>query len=174
MAAPPSGAASVDSGLRGFFDPDTQAFNVSALQMPTPRRQVGTDSRRATPAEVPVGFEAQSNLREGNAPGNVLQLLKGKIAASSRRSSGNPRARSSAAEGAPSEPRASSAMAVPRTVADLPDDLKSLERISAALRQQGYYGVPQIYGTKQAPGSSGYKAYIRNVKAQIIAYTRER
>jgi len=193
--AVPSGAASVDSGLRGFFDPDTQAFNVSSVGMLSPRRQVGTDSRRATPAEVPLGSEAVSNLREGNAPANVLSLLKGRQSASPdvRRSSGNPRARSSAASVASSAAstasrvgrlaRASAAEAaaaapaptpVPRTAADLPDDLRALEAISGALRRQGYYGVPQIYGTKQAPGSAGYKAYIRNVKAQIIAFTRQR
>jgi len=200
--AVPSGAASVDSGLRGFFDPDTQAFNVSALGQPSPRRQVGTDSRRATPAEVPLGSEAVSNLREGVPSRNVLSLLKGKIASASpevRRSSGNPRARSSssvassaastasrvgrlarAISGVPTASAASAAaaaaapapIAIPRTAADLPDDLRSLEAISNALRRQGYYGVPQIYGTKQAPGSSGYKAYIRNVKAQIITFTR--
>ena len=181
VAVPPSGAASVDSGLRGFFDPDTQAFNVTALDS-TPR--VRTQSRRAAPAEVPVGREGLSRAVEGRAPGNVLQLLKGRMSESPevRRSSGNPRAppRSSASVASrqsnapPRSPAPRGQVTVPQSVSDLPDDLRSLESISNALRQQGFYGVPQIYGTKQAPGSAGYKAYIRNVKNQIISYTRGR
>ena len=200
-------AVGEDVPLRGFFDPDTQAFNVSQLQ---PARSVASSaprirfppspggsvvSRRATPARVPVGREGLARAVEGIAPPNVLNLLKGRVSSSAQqRSSENPRApaRTSSAAAAAAAPRTVSAIqavqafrsaaapagaplptiAVPNTAVELPDDVLGLEYVSKLLRNQGYYGVPQIYGTKAAPSSAAYKSYIRNVKAKIIEYTR--
>jgi hypothetical protein len=166
---PTATSANTDAPIRAFFDPDTQAFNVSSIDKPGSR----TQSRRGAPDEMPEGLQQKSSRGR-----NVVGLLKGLVAPSVAPSPELPgrsslRAPPIESKGTnPRSPTATPAVGIPQSTADLPDDLKELERISAGLRAKGFYGVPQIYGTKQAPGSAGYKAYIRNVKSKIIEYTR--
>ena len=159
-----------EAPFRAFFDPDTQAFNVASLSQPGSR----TQSRRGAPDEMPQGLERQSSRGR-----NVVGLLKGLVAPSVAPSPELPGRSSLRApppyqsrETNPRSPVATPRVAVPRSVADLPNTIKELERVSAQLRAKGYLGVPQIYGTKAPEGSAGYKAYIRNVKNKIIEYTR--
>ena len=161
-----------DVPLRGFFDPDTQAFNVSTSFKLPPRGSPGslTQSRRGQPNEVPEGLERQS--QRGR---NVVGLMRGELPSESPELPGRSTLRLPRLESKGTNPRspvATPRVAVPQSTADLPDDLKELERISEGLRAKGYFGVPRIYGTKQPLGSAGYKSYIRNVKLKIIEFTR--
>jgi hypothetical protein len=166
---PTATSVTSDVPLRGFFDPDTQAFNVSS-SFNLPSRGSLTKSRDGQPNMIPQGLESQS--RRGR---NVVNLMKGELPSESPELPSRSTLRRPAYESRETNPRspvATPRVAVPQSTADLPDDLKELEKISEGLRAKGYFGVPRIYGTKQALGSAGYKSYIRNVKLKIIENTR--
>jgi L-lysine 2,3-aminomutase len=57
---------------------------------------------------------------------------------------------------------------LPKSVADLPDDIAGLVEVSKNLRESGIPN-PYIYGTAKEEGTSEYKAYIRNAKTNIMS-----
>lgn len=196
-----------DVPLRGFFDPDTQAFNVaSSLQREAPpRASAGTVSSKASTAEAPVSYEAMARAREamrkseGMPRPDVAQLLKGNTGMSGPVSSAPPlafpRASPSGRQRAPSGRRSAASTAsepgkplvfpafrsdavnpvgsprvrgqVPQSIDELPDDIEALSDIVIDLRARGY-NASQVYGTLAAEGSPKFKAYIRNVKSNIM------
>lgn len=161
------------SSVRGFFDPDTQAFNVSVAD------DSKTQSSKVSSDSVPVGLRSVLDQLK-NAPPSPSSSV-GRPARPSSRSRPVPRSPSSSTGKSvrPSNPKASSAAAaaphpkaayfrsLPKKVSEMPDTVEGLKQLAADLRSNGII-APVIKGSAYSPGDPQFKDYLRKARSNLL------